>query len=1294
MPEETITPTAPAQPKLPKFFRALVDTYERPNLRPVDRFPALRMALEGLVKGRLHTHHKVVNLRALNISSALNQLIYEEKLTGSFTKGAHALRLTANKVVHESYQPSEGEERAAIKALRELTLAIGQAFPEPMVAWLEAQTAPVITPEEEEDNVEAVEAIQAVEEPLAAFVEVYEAITPERTPETAPAFTTSTTTTSSPLTFLNGVIRGRDSKGRLVVGLKQVGELGETLVVVAWPTYIDDNTGHSNPHAERARVCFKTGWPVGLIRPNEEVMQLNDAGQQVRVLYPAHLVLAPDYLVNVTTIAECIDVQGSYAHRALQSLFWPNETSTKMQLGNAVNLLLDELVARGSESVESLRSLTEFDVRKFAAEKLFPSDPLTYSHLFGTNRALSPETATTELMTFLDELKAHARTLTAIIQQRFAETSTIGYQRPPAVLEAISLETSFLSPYYGLRGRLDMLHERAGRMDLVELKSGKVPGYGAWPNHGAQAQAYGLLIEHIRAGKPSFTSLLYSSAAPNNALRHQPRSPKVFEQIIGVRNEIVANALRIATAQTVIEVGEVLKPVFAPTPEGLAAFNREKALAAQAVWQQLDKLAKAYFLENTRFIARELLEEKMGGAGTLGGGMSEDLRERGEDTRGGGLGIARYSSDAARERLGFAALWRTDAQRKKAMYVRLDGLTMAFEDADGEATSPFTPEGETGFELRLKRPPLTDANNDALLVRFRAGDWLLLFPTHNADGQPIALPIDAQLLQAELVEITDTELLLTLGSRQVDEDHFKGYSQWALEPNSLDGSTERQYGALWSFLGAPGRVRSLILGGQPPAAPRFFGDSDLPTNPHQNPESRTLNPRSSVSTPEQAVDAALAAPDYFLVGGPPGTGKTREVIRRLMQRLVSEGKRVLVAAYTHRAVDELTEQALAVEFEGGKTFARIGGRLSCDKEYRHLLLSERVKGLKTRGEVQDYLGSCQMVLGTVASLVGSQREQLMGLFAFDVVIIDEASQLLDAMVLPLLLAVPKWIMVGDHRQLSAVVTQPVQDSEVITKELRALGFSNWRLSLFERLYLRAEREGWTHAYTLLRYQGRMHTDIGSQASGLFYANQLECLPETTERGLAQRSPLARNPAHFPPTTELHHRLMSERMVFVPVPEGLTPAERGTQAKTSLWEAQQVAALAVWYVQGMLAEGTFEAGKSIGIIAPFRNQVALIKQWLINYAALTKGEALLRAVDTITVDTVERYQGSQRDVILVSFAVQHAYQLGLITSLSDTEPMLCRKLNVAITRAREQLVMFGDAEVLRLEPAYARVVGGL
>jgi DNA replication ATP-dependent helicase Dna2 len=357
-------------------------------------------------------------------------------------------------------------------------------------------------------------------------------------------------------------------------------------------------------------------------------------------------------------------------------------------------------------------------------------------------------------------------------------------------------------------------------------------------------------------------------------------------------------------------------------------------------------------------------------------------------------------------------------------------------------------------------------------------------------------------------------------------------------------------------------------------------------------------------------------------------------------------------------------------------------------------LSQRVKGLKTRVEVQDYLGSCQMVLGTVASLVGSQREQLMGLFAFDVVIIDEASQLLDAMVLPLLMAVPKWIMVGDHRQLSAVVAQPAADSAVQTKELRALGFSNWRLSLFERLYLRAEREGWTHAYTLLRYQGRMHADIGGRASGLFYADQLECLPETTARGLEQRAPLQRNPAHFPPTTPLQTRLMTERMVFVPVPAGLTAAERGTQSKTSLWEAQQVAALAVWYVRGMLEAGVFNANKSLGIIAPFRNQVALIKQWLTHYAALEEGEAILQAVDALTVDTVERYQGSQRDVILVSFAVQQAFQLGLITALSDTEPNLCRKLNVAITRAREQLVMFGDAEVLRLEPAYAGVVVGV
>ena len=100
---------------------------------------------------------------------------------------------------------------------------------------------------------------------------------------------------------------------------------------------------------------------------------------------------------------------------------------------------------------------------------------------------------------------------------------------------------------------------------------------------------------------------------------------------------------------------------------------------------------------------------------------------------------------------------------------------------------------------------------------------------------------------------------------------------------------------------------------------------------------------------------------------------------------------------------------------------------------------------------------------------------------------------------------------------------------------------------------------------------------------------------------------------------------------------------------------------------------FDPKKTIGIIAPFRNQIALIKQKL-ELANIPNHEQ-------ITVDTVERYQGSQRDIILYSFAVTYHSQLNALVNMND-QGNVDRKLNVALTRAKEQLFLIGNQSILK------------
>ncbi len=374
----------------------------------------------------------------------------------------------------------------------------------------------------------------------------------------------------------------------------------------------------------------------------------------------------------------------------------------------------------------------------------------------------------------------------------------------------------------------------------------------------------------------------------------------------------------------------------------------------------------------------------------------------------------------------------------------------------------------------------------------------------------------------------------------------------------------------------------------------------------------------------------------------------------------------------------------------------MGSRNSTAEQYKHRLIDRAAAELDKREQVQDMIDNTRVFLGTLASLAG--KNELFALKQFDVAIIDEASQALEAQLLPILMHVPKFILIGDPRQLPAIVVQPENETAVHDEALREQGITNLRQSYFERLLARLMQLGRTDSYCLLRHQGRMHEELMQFPNTAYYESQLtpaEFKP-IYER---QTAPF------FMPTTQNGTPWLAHRLAFVhcapPEVEALTALQG---SKACPWEIdpllQSINGILKYYLTQWKSDGGADTAafledftqNRLGIITPYRDQIAQIQARLYQLGE----QYSLPQIAELAVDTVERYQGSQRDHILVSFSTKTTWQLDTL-SVSEVSArwlapqeaplMVDRKLNVLLTRAKEQLILFGNRDLLQTATAY-------
>ena len=507
----------------------------------------------------------------------------------------------------------------------------------------------------------------------------------------------------------------------------------------------------------------------------------------------------------------------------------------------------------------------------------------------------------------------------------------------------------------------------------------------------------------------------------------------------------------------------------------------------------------------------------------------------------------------------YARLWRESAEERAAA----DRALIDLEPAEQEQLDSGK------WRLRARRP--TEA-----VSKIRVGDRVLA-----SEGDPVDGRSELAVVEAldPVVEVTVDEPL----------------SLERLDVYPSEFSVDRKLTALHdALLRSSDRRRDLLQGR---AAPAFEGPSQelIGNNPAQN----------------RAVNRALRAQDLALIHGPPGTGKTY-TIARLIRALVDRGDRVLLAGFTNRAVDNALEALREQSFEDVV-------RMGTESGVREDMADLRLATDGDPGERAEALESASVVAATTAAC-GSRvlRSQ-----SFDVVVVDEASQLTEPDTLAAINRGDRFVLVGDHRQLPPVVQTegPLETS------------------LFERLI-----EQYPDAAVLLDRQYRMAQQIQAFSSREFYDGALRpANAAVAGQRVADLGIEADRPAVF------------DGVQFVPV-EG-TPA-----AHTDRAEADRVAEI---------VESYLEAGAEpvdLGVIAPFRAQVATIAE---------------RVPDGVTVDTVDRFQGSSTEIVLVSFVATGALE----GPLFEDE----RRMNVALTRAKKALVLVGDPAALRSRERYARML---
>ena len=590
-----------------------------------------------------------------------------------------------------------------------------------------------------------------------------------------------------------------------------------------------------------------------------------------------------------------------------------------------------------------------------------------------------------------------------------------------------------------------------------------------------------------------------------------------------------------------------------------------------------------------------------------------------------------------------------------------------------------TKEGVTWYPVRLKRDYI--GTGERIIVEldrtnhldqphsFQSGKLVSLFC--NASGKP-----EKEHINGVVNYVSDNTLVITLNGEDLPDWIDNGMLGVDVMFDEMTYK-EMEY-ALKTVMKAEGNrlaeLREVLLGDGNQLQVTLQGTSN------QQPATSILLNESQ----NRALDKIINTPDVAFIHGPPGTGKTTTLVQAILATTRIENQ-VLVSTPSNAAIDllveKLSEQGLNVVRIGhparvteqtlSKTLdARIASHPSFaalrtlrkkleqlrgmaskykrnfghhEREQRRLM-KEEVKALKSDADmlefyiVNDLLNTAQVICCT---LVGSSHPVLRGR-KFKTVFIDEAAQALEPACWIPILKSARVILAGDHCQLPPTIKSAEAAKNGLSKTLFEKGIQKH-----------------PDLSTMLRVQYRMHQDIMQFSSHYFYRDELIAQDSVKSEKLRPHQ----SPVEFIDTAGCGFSEAQD-------PESLS--------RFNQEEAQLLIRLTEKLIEEVGLEEWTEQNITMGIITPYRAQVDYLHKLAESSPTLEPLHKL------ITINTVDAFQGQERDVIVISFV--RSNDKGEVGFLSDI-----RRTNVAMTRARKKLIMVGDSATLGSHPFYVALL---